>query len=190
MRRSRSVVIAVLSSRAILQPLFLTRRLFVDESSEGELGFRGAFIFAILVALLHVCKQSSDRALARRVLSGFEYLRKAFKKLSVPHTRSIQAQILNPESLTPSIVSLVPASTLRKNPRLPCLLERQLSFLILLHDFVKGNDNIQFIIATHSPLLLAHRFFLSLRKKFTQLTTVKASLFNWSADSSQLLRVI
>jgi hypothetical protein len=80
----------------------LTRGLFVDESSEGELGFRRAFIFAILVALLHACKQSSDRALARRVLSGFEHLRKAFKKLSVPHTRSIQAQILNPESLTPS----------------------------------------------------------------------------------------
>src|SRR5713101_5066306 len=102
MRRSRSVIIAVLSSRAILQPLFLTRRLFVDESSEGELCFRGAFIFAILVALLRACKQSSDRALARRVLSGFEHLRKAFKKLSAPHTRSIQAQILNPESLTPS----------------------------------------------------------------------------------------
>jgi hypothetical protein len=40
--------------------------------------------------------------LARRVLAGFEHLRKAFKKLSVPHTKSIQAQILNPESLTPS----------------------------------------------------------------------------------------
>jgi hypothetical protein len=80
----------------------LTRGLFVDESSEGELGFRRAFIFAILVALLHACKQSSDRALARRVLSGFEHLGKAFKKLSIPHTRSIQVQILNPESLTPS----------------------------------------------------------------------------------------
>ena len=84
-----------------LASLLLTRGLFFDESSEGELCFRGAFIFAILVALLRACK-SSDRALARRVLSGFEYLRKAFKKLSVPHTRSIQAQILNPESLTPS----------------------------------------------------------------------------------------
>src|SRR6266851_1005398 len=102
MRRSRSVIIAVLSSRAILQPLFLTRRLFVDESSEGELGSRGTFIFAVLVALLHACKQSSDRALARRVLSGFEHLRKAFKELSVPHTRTIQAQILSPESLTPN----------------------------------------------------------------------------------------
>ena len=29
--------------------------------------------------------------------------------------------------------------------------QRQLSFLILLHDLVKANDNIQFIIATHSP---------------------------------------
>ncbi len=85
-----------------LASLLLTRGLFFDESSEGELCFRGAFIFAILVALLRACKQSSDRALARRVLSGFEHLRKAFKKLSVPHTRSIQAQILNPESLTPS----------------------------------------------------------------------------------------
>lgn len=34
--------------------------------------------------------------------------------------------------------------------------QRQLSFLILLHDLVKGNDNIQFIIATHSPILLAY----------------------------------
>src|SRR6266851_2909113 len=102
MRRSRSVVIAVLSSRTILAPLFLTRGLFVDESSEGELGLRGAFLFAVLVALLHACKQSSDHALARRFLSRFEYLRKAFKELSVPHTRSIQAQILSPESLTPN----------------------------------------------------------------------------------------
>jgi hypothetical protein len=36
--------------------------------------------------------------LARRVLSGFEHLRKAFKELSVPHPRSIQAQILSPET--------------------------------------------------------------------------------------------
>jgi predicted RNA-binding Zn-ribbon protein involved in translation (DUF1610 family) len=97
MRRSRSVI-AVLSSRPIFAPLFLTRGLFVDESSEGGLGLRGAFIFAILVALLHACKRSSDRALARRVLSGFEHLRKAFKELSVPHPRSIQAQILSPET--------------------------------------------------------------------------------------------
>jgi len=34
--------------------------------------------------------------------------------------------------------------------------QRQLSFLILLHDLVRGNDNIQFIIATHSPILLAY----------------------------------
>src|SRR5271168_703526 len=34
--------------------------------------------------------------------------------------------------------------------------QRQLSFLILLHDLVKANDNIQFIIATHSPILLAY----------------------------------
>jgi hypothetical protein len=80
----------------------LTRGLFVDESSEGELGLRGAFIFAVFVALLHACKQSSDHASARRFLSRFEYLRKAFKELSVPHTRSIQAQILSPESLTPN----------------------------------------------------------------------------------------
>jgi len=83
--------------RSNLVPLFLTQGFFVDESSEGELGLRGAFIFAALVALLHACKQSADRALARRVLSGFEHLRKAFKELSVPHTRSIQAQILDLE---------------------------------------------------------------------------------------------
>jgi predicted ATPase len=34
--------------------------------------------------------------------------------------------------------------------------QRQLSFLILLHDLVQGNDDIQFIIATHSPILLAY----------------------------------
>src|SRR5580700_5108293 len=34
--------------------------------------------------------------------------------------------------------------------------QRQLSFLILLHDLVRGNDDIQFIIATHSPILLAY----------------------------------
>jgi predicted ATPase len=34
--------------------------------------------------------------------------------------------------------------------------QRQLSFLILLHDLVRANDNIQFIIATHSPILLAY----------------------------------
>ena len=85
-----------------LAPLFLTRGLFVDESSEGELGLREAFIFAVLVALLYACKQSCDRALAGRVLSGFEHLRKAFKELSVPHSRSIQAQILNRQSLTPN----------------------------------------------------------------------------------------
>jgi predicted ATPase len=33
--------------------------------------------------------------------------------------------------------------------------QRQLSFLILLNDLVRGNENIQFIIATHSPILLA-----------------------------------
>jgi predicted ATPase len=33
--------------------------------------------------------------------------------------------------------------------------QRQLSFLILLHELLAGNDNIQFIIATHSPILLA-----------------------------------
>src|SRR6266446_6225704 len=33
--------------------------------------------------------------------------------------------------------------------------QRQLSFLILLHDLVRANDNIQFLIATHSPILLA-----------------------------------
>ena len=34
--------------------------------------------------------------------------------------------------------------------------QRQLSFLILLHDLVRGNDNIQFIIASHSAILLAY----------------------------------
>lgn len=35
--------------------------------------------------------------------------------------------------------------------------QRQLSFLILLHDLLdKNNHNIQFLIATHSPILLAY----------------------------------
>jgi len=34
--------------------------------------------------------------------------------------------------------------------------QRQLSFLLLLHNFLKGNADIQFIIATHSPIILAY----------------------------------
>lgn len=34
--------------------------------------------------------------------------------------------------------------------------QRQLSFLVLLHDLLKNNDDIQFVIATHSPILLAY----------------------------------
>lgn len=34
--------------------------------------------------------------------------------------------------------------------------QRQLSFLVLLHDLLKGNEDIQFVIATHSPILLAY----------------------------------
>jgi predicted ATPase len=34
--------------------------------------------------------------------------------------------------------------------------QRQLSFLVVLHDLLTENDNIQFIIATHSPILLAY----------------------------------
>jgi predicted ATPase len=34
--------------------------------------------------------------------------------------------------------------------------QRQLSFLVLLHDLLTDNDNIQFFIATHSPILLAY----------------------------------
>ena len=34
--------------------------------------------------------------------------------------------------------------------------QRQLSFLILLHELLANNDNIQFLIATHSPILLAY----------------------------------
>ena len=33
--------------------------------------------------------------------------------------------------------------------------QRQLSFLVLLHDLLTDNNNIQFIIATHSPIILA-----------------------------------
>ena len=34
--------------------------------------------------------------------------------------------------------------------------QRQLSFLVLLHDLAANNDDIQFMIATHSPILLAY----------------------------------
>ncbi len=34
--------------------------------------------------------------------------------------------------------------------------QRQLSFLILLHDLLNDNNGIQFLIATHSPILLAY----------------------------------
>ncbi len=34
--------------------------------------------------------------------------------------------------------------------------QRQLSFLVLLHDLEAHNDNIQLLIATHSPILLAY----------------------------------
>ena len=34
--------------------------------------------------------------------------------------------------------------------------QRQLSFLVLLNDLVANNENIQFLIATHSPILLAY----------------------------------
>src|SRR5260221_10781859 len=34
--------------------------------------------------------------------------------------------------------------------------QRQLSFLVLLHDLLTENNEIQFLIATHSPILLAY----------------------------------
>jgi predicted ATPase len=34
--------------------------------------------------------------------------------------------------------------------------QRQLSFLLLLHKLVRGNSDIQFIIVTHSPLILTY----------------------------------
>ena len=34
--------------------------------------------------------------------------------------------------------------------------QRQLSFLLLLHNFLKENADVQFIIATHSPIILAY----------------------------------
>jgi len=34
--------------------------------------------------------------------------------------------------------------------------QRQLSLLVLLHDLLQGNDDIQFLIASHSPILLAY----------------------------------
>jgi predicted ATPase len=34
--------------------------------------------------------------------------------------------------------------------------QRQLSFLVLLHDLLAENEDIQFLVATHSPILLAY----------------------------------
>jgi predicted ATPase len=34
--------------------------------------------------------------------------------------------------------------------------QRQLSFLVILHDLLANNENVQFLIATHSPILLAY----------------------------------
>jgi predicted ATPase len=34
--------------------------------------------------------------------------------------------------------------------------QRQLSFLVILHSLIENNPNVQFIIATHSPLILAY----------------------------------
>ncbi|MGA2419990.1 MAG: AAA family ATPase [Candidatus Acidiferrum sp.] len=34
--------------------------------------------------------------------------------------------------------------------------QRQLSFLVILDDLLSNNENIQFLIATHSPILLAY----------------------------------
>lgn len=34
--------------------------------------------------------------------------------------------------------------------------QRQLSFLVLLNDLLEGNEDVQFVIATHSPILLAY----------------------------------
>ena len=34
--------------------------------------------------------------------------------------------------------------------------QRQLALLVILHDLLRGNDGIQFMIATHSPILLAY----------------------------------
>jgi len=33
--------------------------------------------------------------------------------------------------------------------------QRQLSFLVLIHDLLENNNEIQFLIATHSPIILA-----------------------------------
>ena len=34
--------------------------------------------------------------------------------------------------------------------------QRQLAFLVILHDLLANNENVQLIIATHSPILLAY----------------------------------
>src|SRR5215831_12224070 len=40
-------------------------------------------------------------------------------------------------------------------PEAALLPQRQLSFLVLIHDLLENNNEIQFLIATHSPIILA-----------------------------------
>jgi predicted ATPase len=59
--------------------------------------------------------------------------------------------------------------------------QRQLSFLLLLRSLLKGNPDIQFIIATHSPLILAYPDSQILSFDGTQLTEIayeKSSPYN------------
>jgi len=56
--------------------------------------------------------------------------------------------------------------------------QRQLSFLVLLNDLLTGNENIQFLIATHSPILLAYpdtQIFSFDGGRFMRSATAKAS---------------
>jgi predicted ATPase len=59
--------------------------------------------------------------------------------------------------------------------------QRQLSFLVLLHDLLCDNDDIQFLIATHSPILLAYpdaQIFLSTGVKFIKSAIATANHFS------------
>src|SRR5262249_7668610 len=69
---------------------------------------------------------------------------------------------LHAQSHGPSFIALLENRFFRKGfylldePEAALSPQRQLTFLLLLHGLLKANPDIQFIIATHSPIILAY----------------------------------
>jgi len=81
---------------------------------------------------------------------------------SVGGTGSYGGKSLHDQSHGESFISLLQHRFTRSGfyvmdePEAALSPQRQLSFLVLLHDLLTTNNNIQFLIATHSPILLAY----------------------------------